>query len=150
MEIKRLTKENLKDYIKYLNTALSEEPEQIMTDSVDEKSMEKALSDNSPELCKSLVAYEGGRLVGSLEYHFYICLQDSCKMAYVDWVYTLKPFRQRGVAKSLFCEFERLCLENGVKQYFLIQADNSGASGFYSSFRAASSAEAVILRKTIL
>lgn len=71
-------------------------------------------------------------------------------MAYVDWVYTLKPFRRRGVAKSLFCEFERICLENGVKQYFLIQADNSGASGFYSSFMAASSTEAVILRKTIL
>ena len=150
MEIKRLTKDNVKDYLDYLNMAMSIEPEMMMTDVVDKERITKALLDNTGELCQSLLAYKDNKVVGRLEYHFYTCLQDNYKMCYVDWVYTLPDYRHNGVAQSLFQELEKLCLKQGVNQYFLIQADNDNATQFYRSFKGATSTDSVILRKTII
>ena len=150
MKIEKLTKDNVIDYIDYLHIALSMEPEMMTTDTVDEKNIIEALSNHSNELCQSLLAYHGNKVVGRLEYHFYTCLQDQYKMCYVDWVYTLPNYRRKGVAQRLFQKLERICLENNINQYFLIQADNPSATAFYQSFDEASSANHTILRKTIL
>ncbi len=149
MKIKKLTIDNVKDYIDYLSTAILAEPDMMTTDFVDEETIIKALSSNSNELCKSLLAYEDNKVVGRLEYHFYTCIQDNYKMCYVNWIYTLPDYRHRGVAQSLFRELEKICLENNINQYFLIQADNEDAARFYGSFKESSSTNCMILRKTV-
>jgi acetyltransferase, GNAT family len=150
MKIKKLTEENIRDYIEYLKIARSLEPSLMMTDAVDDEDIIKRLSKDNDRLCKSLLAYEDDKVIGRLEYHFYTCLQDNYRMCYVDWVYTLPSFRCKGVAKSLFKELEKICLENNINQYFLIQADNDSATQFYASFHGASSQFCSVLRKTLI
>lgn len=70
-----------------------------------------------------------GKVVGRIEYHFYGCMQDGCRMAYVDWVYVLKPHRHQGIAQKLFAEFEK------------------DADSFYNHFVDVELVESPILRK---
>ncbi len=93
---------------------------------------------------------DGGRAVGRIEYHFYSCLQDGCRMAYVSWVYVLRDFRHRGVAQRLFQAFEADCKKNGINQYYLIQAQNENARRFYGAFEGAGTSGELILRKTLI
>lgn len=149
IEIKKLTEENIRDYIEYLKIAHSLEPSLMMTDTVDDEAIIDRLAKDNDGLCKSLLAYENDKVIGRLEYHFYTCLQDNYRMCYVDWVYILPSFRHKGVAKSLFQELETICLESNINQYFLIQADNDSAAQFYKSFDGASSQLCSVLRKTL-
>lgn len=68
-------------------------------------------------------------------------------MAYVDWVYVLKAYRHRGIARLLFAEFEKDCLQNNIDQYYLIRATNEEANSFYENFEGAESDDAPVLRK---
>lgn len=149
MEIKWLTEENVDDYIAYLTQALSLEPDLMCTDVVDEISIKQAVGNRNNGLCHSLLAYEDNKVIGRLEFHFYVCLQDLFKMAYVDWLYVLPSYRHQGVAQQLFKEFEKFCVKQRVNQYFLIQADNGNAQRFYRSFENAVSSFHAVLRKTI-
>ena len=90
---------------------------------------------------------EDGNVVGRIEYHFYGCMQDGYRMAYVDWVYVLKAYRHRGIAQMLFAELEKDCGRNGINQYYLIRARNEEADRFYGSFRGAAMEDAPILRR---
>ncbi|MCR8968763.1 GNAT family N-acetyltransferase [Facklamia sp. 7083-14-GEN3] len=149
MEIRELSKENVKDFIIYLKQALAIEPDMMTTDHIDEEAITKAVYNKPNELSRSLLAYEDGQIVGRLEFHSYLCIQDSYRMAYVNWVYTLPAYRHRGVAQSLFKAFETICLQEEINQYFLIQAENQSASRFYKAFEQASSHKEMILRKTL-
>ena len=95
----------------------------------------------------AIVLKESGKVIGRIEYHFYGCMQDGCKMAYVDWVYVLPEFRHRGVARQLFKEFESDCKQNGIDQYYLIRAENPDADKFYHSFEKAELSRVPLLRK---
>ncbi|MGX7108308.1 GNAT family N-acetyltransferase [Facklamia miroungae] len=149
MVIKELSKENVEDFIIYLKKAFAIEPDRMTTDHIDEETIIKAVSSNPNELSRSLLAYEDDQIVGRLEFHSYLCIQDAYRMAYVNWVYTLPAYRHRGVAQSLFKAFEKICLQEEINQYFLIQADNQAASRFYKAFEQATSSKEIILRKTI-
>lgn len=70
-------------------------------------------------------------------------------MAYVDWVYVLKEHRNKGVAKSLFSEFEKDCKKNKINQYFLIRATSENANYFYNSFKEVELEESPTLRKNL-
>lgn len=149
IEIKKLMSDNVEDYIGYLKKALAEEPEFMCTEKVKEEEIRKSVNDPLFSKTTSLLAYKDGEIVGRIEYHFYGCIQDVFKMAYVSWLYVMKKYRHQGIARQLFAKFEKDCKSCGVNQYFLLRAENEGAEHFYRSFEGAELSNAPILRKEI-
>ncbi len=149
MKFELLSPFNAEQYIRYLKKALLEEPDMMLIDQIDVDAIRERLNDPFYQSKKSILAIEHGVVIGRIEYHFYGCLQDGYRMAYVDWVYVLKSHRHQGVAQSLFREFEQDCKNNQINQYYLIRATNDDAETFYKSFDGAELHEQPMLRKTI-
>ena len=147
MTFERLGQENAEAYIAYLRTAMREEPEKMTAETVDEEGIRNRVSDSFYTGTTSILAMEDGNVVGRIEYHFYGCMQDGYRMAYVDWVYVLKAYRHRGIAQMLFAELEKDCERNNIDQYYLIRATNEEADRFYGNFERAELQDAPILRK---
>lgn len=74
-------------------------------------------------------------------------MQDGYRMAYVDWLYVLKQYRHKGIARKLFAEFENDCKKNNIDQFYLIRATNPEADKFYRHFEKAELSEVPLLRK---
>lgn len=148
MIFERLNSRNVTEYVDYLKTALAEEPDLMFVDNVDEEGIRRRVEDPFFNKTMSILAKIDGQVVGRIEYHFYGCLQDGYKMAYVDWIYVLKSFRHQGIARKLFAEFEKDCLKNDINQYYLIRAKNHEADSFYTHFDGVELIDSPILRKT--
>lgn len=147
MVFEKLSSENVKEYIDYLKIAMSEEPELMTADEVDEEGIKSRVQDPFFMKTTSILAKENGKVVGRIEYHFYGCMQCGTRMAYVDWVFVLKRYRHRGIAQKLFAEFEKDCRQIGIDQYYLIRATNDDADRFYKNFLGVQLSESPILRK---
>ncbi len=147
MTFEILNQNNVEDYIAYLRVAMSEEPDKMAAESIDEPGIKNRVSDSFFGRTTSILAREDGRVVGRIEYHFYGCMQDGYKMAYVDWVYVLRAYRHKGIAQMLFHEFEKDCVQNDIDQYYLIRAVNEEADRFYCHFEDAQLSETPLLRK---
>ena len=130
-----LNPENIDGYIAYLKKAMSEEPELMTADFVDESGIRERLRDPFYQHTKSILAIDNNLVVGRIEYHFYGCMQNGYRMAYVDWVFVLRDYRHRGIAQQLFKELERDCAENHIFQYYLIRVTNENADSFYRHFQ---------------
>lgn len=142
-----LDNDNVEDYIAYLKIAMSEEPDMMTAEKIDEQGIKSRISDPFFNRTTSILAKENGKVVGRIEYHFYGCMQDGYRMAYVDWVYVLKAYRHKGIAQELFGEFERDCVQNNINQYYLIRATNEEANRFYEHFEDVQLEETPFLRK---
>lgn len=142
-----LNNENVEDYIAYLKIAMSEEPDMMTAEKVDEQGIKSRILDPFFNRTTSILAKENGMVVGRIEYHFYGCMQNGYRMAYVDWVYVLKAYRHKGIAQKLFVEFERDCVQNNINQYYLIRATNEEANRFYEHFEDVQLEETPFLRK---
>ena len=142
-----LSRDNIDEYIDYLKIALSEEPDMMTTDVLDEKGLRIRIDDPFFNKTTSILAKAEGKVVGRIEYHFYGCIQNGHKMAYVDWVYVLKSWRHKGIAQRLFVEFEKDCKMHDINQYYLIRATNENADRFYKNFVDVELSDAPILRK---
>lgn len=149
MTFQKLNFENIDLYIEYLQRALEEDPDMMWIDSVDESALRERICDPFYQNTPSILAIEDSKVVGRIEYHFYGCLQDGYRMAYVDWLYVLRDYRHRGIAQRLFDEFERECREHRIDQYFLIRAENPEADRFYSARSHAELSRTPMLRKTL-
>lgn len=147
MEFQKLNDDTVESYIAYLKRAMEEEPDMMTAESVDETGIKARIRDPFYQKTPSILAMDSGKVVGRLEYHFYGCLQDGYRMAYVDWLYVLKEYRHRGIAQGLFQAFEKECRENGIHQYYLIRAENPNADKFYQSFQNAELSREPILRR---
>ena len=142
-----LNNENVEDYIAYLKIAMSEEPDMMTAEKVDEQGIKSRVSDPFFNRTTSILAKEDGMVVGRIEYHFYGCIQNGYRMAYVDWVYVLKAYRHKGIAQKLFVEFEKDCVQNNINQYYLIRAINEEANRFYEHFEDVQLEKTPLLRK---
>lgn len=129
-----LSIKNIQPYIDYLHLALSEEPDMLWVEQVDEPGIKERIGDPFYQNTKSILAIDGDDVVGRIEYHFYGCLQDGYRMAYVDWVYVLPAYRHQGIAQQLFKEFENDCVVHKIDQYYLIRSTEADADKFYHSF----------------
>ena len=149
MKIERLTESNVESYLEYLKKAMSLEPDIMTADKVDDNAIRNRISDEFYNKTTSLLAFESDTVVGRIEYHFYGCLQDGYRMAYVDWVYVLPEYRHRGIAQQLFENLEKDCKENGINQYYLIRSVNPDADRFYHRFETSYLSDEPILRKEL-
>lgn len=147
MEVHKLTQQNVDLYLACLRRAMAEEPNEMTAEEVDETGIRKRLEDPFFQNTVSLLAMENGEVIGRLEYHFYGCLQDGCKMAYVDWVYVLPEHRHKGAARQLFQAFEQACIASGIDQYYLIRSEEENADRFYHAFPDAELTREPLLRK---
>lgn len=146
-KIEKLTISNVESYIDYLKTAFKEDKDMMIADSFDSEGVKNRINDPFYQNTYSLLAFDGNKVIGRLEYHFYGCLQDGYRMCYVDWVYVLPKYRHKGVAKLLFINLEETCIENKINQYYLIRSTNDSANKFYSSFKDVTLNEEPTLRK---
>lgn len=147
MRFEILNRDNIEDYIAYLKIAMKEEPDRMTAEKVDEEGIKSRILDPFFNRTTSILAKENGMVVGRIEYHFYGCMQDGARMAYIDWVYVLKSYRHRGIAQMLFKEVERDCMRNNIDQYYLIRATNEEANRFYGSFKEVERNDVPILRR---
>lgn len=131
-----LCEKNVDSYIRYLEKALREEPDKVWIEKVDPEAIRSRVQDSFYQNTTSILAMEGEETVGRIEYHFYGCLQDGYRMAYVDWVYVLREVRRQNIGRRLFKEFEKECRKYKINQYFLIMAESEEAVRFYESFSA--------------
>lgn len=150
MEIQMLNSATVDRYLDYLKNAIENDPEMMWTDTVDEEGIRNRVNDPFYQNTVSLLAVEDGNVLGRIEYHFYGCMQDGYRMAYVDWVYVLKEHRHQGIAQALFLAFEEDCREHQIDQYFLIRAENPNADRFYKSFESVELAHSPTLRKQLI
>ena len=150
MVFERLNENNVDEYIDYLKIAMSQEPDLMVAEVVDEEGLKNRVADPFFNKTTSILAKVDGKVVGRIEYHFYGCIQDGYKMAYVDWVYVLKSYRHQGIAQKLFAEFEKDCANNNINQYYLIRARNEEADRFYGHFPDVELADSPILRKYMI
>ena len=149
MVFERLNKNNVDEYIDYLKIAMSQEPDLMVANNVDEEGLKNRVTDPFFNKTTSILAKVDGKVVGRIEYHFYGCIQDGYRMAYVDWVYVLKSYRHQGIAQKLFAEFEKDCVKNGINQYYLIRARNDEADSFYGHFADVELMDSPLLRKNL-
>ncbi|MDE6167267.1 MAG: GNAT family N-acetyltransferase [Acetatifactor sp.] len=149
MTFERLNENNVDDYIAYLKTAMHEEPDMMTAEKVDEQGIKSRISDPFFTKTTSVLAMKKGKVVGRIEYHFYGCMQDGYRMAYVDWVYVLKAHRHKGIAQMLFAELEKDCKKHNIDQYYLIRATNEAADRFYKNFQDAELNGAPSVRKDL-
>lgn len=149
MEFRKLTAETVDAFLSYLHRAMEEEPDEMTADTVDEAGIRSRVLDPFYQNTVSILAMDDGTVLGRIEYHFYGCMQDGYRMAYVDWVYVLKAHRHKGIARSLFRAFEADCAAHQIDQYFLIRAENPDADRFYQSFENAHLEAVSTLRKQL-
>lgn len=149
LSIERLNEGNATLYIEYLKKAIAIEPDMMTAEALDEAGIMDRISDDFYMNTRSLLALIDNNAVGRIEYHFYGCMQDGYRMAYVDWIYVLPDFRHRGIARELFKAFERDCKSNRINQFYLIRAENLNAEKFYKSFDGASLSKEPILRRNL-
>ena len=149
MEYRELNQETADAYISYLEKAIAEDPEMMFVESADPEGIRARVADPFYQRTTSILAMEDGKVLGRLEYHFYGCLQDGFRMAYVDWVYVRRAFRRKGIARELFREFEKRCADNRIDEYWLIPARNPSADQFYGSFSNVKRELTPTLRKTL-
>lgn len=135
MVLEALTEQNISKYLAYLHKAMAAEPDMMPAEQVDEAGIRARLSDSFYQKTKSVLAMDGEEVIGRIEYHFYGCLQDGYRMAYVDWIYVLPNFRHRGVAGQLWKAFEKDCIANQINECCCIRTTNPEADAFYHSFR---------------
>lgn len=147
LRIEKLGESNVEQYLRYLHEAMALEPQMMTAEAVDEEDIRAQVRDAFYEKTTSLLAIEGDEVVGRIEYHFYGCLQDGYRMAYVDWVYVLPKARHKGVAQALFRKMQEDCERNGINQYYLIRATNPEADRFYHAFEGAELQEVPLLRR---
>ena len=149
MYFERLNEQNVEQYIAYLKLAMQQEPDMMTVDEIDEEGIRTRLRDSFYEKSTSILAMENNQVAGRIEYHFYGCIQDGYRMAYVNWVYVLPEYRHSGVARKLFAEFEKDCEKHEIHQYYLIRATNENADRFYKKFENVQLDEEPMLRKIL-
>ena len=111
------------------------EPEMMHVEAVDREGLRRRVKDPFYQNTISILAMENDQVLGRIEYHFYGCMQDGYRMAYVDWVYVLPEARHKGVAQGLFQEMEKDCRKHGINQYYLIRATNPNADNFITALK---------------
>ena len=60
-------------------------------EAVDREGLRRRVKDPFYQNTTFILAMENDQVLGRIEYHFYGCMQDGYRMAFVDWVYVLKP-----------------------------------------------------------
>lgn len=148
MQFEFLNQRNVEKYIEYLRDVFKDEPNSMPADHIEETQIRERVCNPFYTYSKSILALDSDKVVGQLEYHFYGCILNGAKMAYVDWIHVLSSRRKQGIASALFKQFEIDCLNNDIDQYYLIRGEDIAAKAFYDKFINSTTTLSPILRHT--
>ena len=134
MEIKRYTKDQIRDVIAFEQNLRKEE--NVWGWEIDDtylknvtQSFEKTEFDNSV----SMLAYIDGEVVGRIDSSMIYSHFDGSVKAYLDWICVLKSCRQKGVAQALMNSLQRELKKCGVDTLMGLIDSNEEAQRFYRS-----------------
>lgn len=134
MKIERYTKDRIPDVLDF-ERRLREE-EDFWGWEIDDayiQSVEKSFEDNAFADSVSLLAYDGGRVVGRIDSVIIASHFDGSKKAYLDWICVIKSYRHRGVAQRLLETLRRNLKSQQIDALIALTASNEEAQRFYKS-----------------
>ena len=135
MEIKRYTKEQIPEVLRFEQNLRAEES--FYNWDIGEayiKRVEQSFEDDQFRNSVSLLAYLDGRVVGRIDSTLICSHFDGSTKAYLDWICVLKSSRHMGVARKLMGALRKLLREEyGVDTLIGLIASNEEAQRFYRS-----------------
>ncbi len=131
---RKMTSNDLELMVMYEKESRELEPD-VFSDFDEESYRKKFLENQIEEAINNdvVLCIENDSIIGRIDIISEYSYMDFGSIGYIDWVYVLKPFRNKGIAKLLFLEAEKLFKENGVGEYYLFVASNEEAKYFYKS-----------------
>ena len=93
----------------------------------------RSFEDSAFASCVSLLAYDGGRVVGRIDASMIASRFDGSQKAYLDWICVVKSSRHQGVAQQLMEALRATLKARGVTTLVALTAANEEAQRFYRS-----------------
>lgn len=81
----------------------------------------------------SVLAYDGGAVVGRIDASLIASRFDGSKKAYPDWICVIKSYRHQGVAQQLLESLRQILKERHIDTLIALTAANEEAQRFYKS-----------------
>lgn len=132
IEVVRYTKEKIPDVVAFEHALWKEEA--FWNWEIDEnyrKKVEQSFEQSVFANSISLLAYDGGRVVGRIDSSMIASHFDGSVEAYLDWICVIKSCRHRGVAQQLMQSLRAELKKAGVDTLVGLIAANEEAQRFY-------------------
>ena len=132
VEIKRYTRERIPDVLQFERDLRAEGD--FWGWEIDEKyiaDVTKSFEDPAFADSLSLLAYEGGKVVGRIDSTRICSHFDGSVKAYLDWICVIKSWRHKGVAQQLMSALRAQLKAQGVNTLIGLIASNEDAQRFY-------------------
>ena len=98
------------------------------------QAVERSFEDSSFDNSISLLAYDGGKVVGRIDSTMIASHFDGSKnKAYLDWICVLKSCRHQGVAQRLMEALRETLKKEHIDTLIALTASNDEAQSFYRS-----------------
>ena len=97
------------------------------------RAVEASFADSAFDGSISLLAYDGGAVVGRIDSSLIASRFDGSKKAYLDWICVLKSCRHRGVAQRLLAALRDILRRRHIDTLIALTAANEEAQRFYRS-----------------
>ena len=134
MKIIRFTEKELPDVLDF-EKRLREE-EDVWGWDIDDayiKSVKDSFADKRFDDSVSLLAYDGGKVVGRIDSCILPSRFDGSVKAYLDWICVVKSSRHKGVAQALLDELKKELRAKSIDTLIALTASNDEAQSFYKS-----------------
>jgi GNAT superfamily N-acetyltransferase len=134
LEIRAFTKDRIPDVLDFESRLRKEEDfwgweiNQAYVSAV-----ERSFDDRSFRDCVSLLAYDGGTVVGRIDASLIASRFDGSKKAYLDWICVIKSSRHQGVAQRLLESLRQILKDRQIDTLIALTAANEEAQRFYKS-----------------
>ena len=138
MEIIDYTRDLIPEVMDFERRLREEEP--FYSWEIDEtyqKRMETSFDDPRFANAISLLAREGGRVVGRIDGSLIASRFDGTVNGYLDWICVVKSSRHAGTAQALLAELRRRMKQAGAGQLIALMAANEEAQRFYRAVEGA-------------
>lgn len=93
----------------------------------------RSFDDRSFDDAVSVLAYDGGAVVGRIDASLIASRFDGSKKAYLDWICVIKSYRHQGVAQQLLESLRQILKERHIDTLIALTAANEEAQRFYKS-----------------
>lgn len=146
MKIEKLNLTHLDMLLEYLDKVLKEDPDEVFFKDFNREDLKSRIE---KEEAPSLVAIIDNKIVGRIEYHTHKCLVDGYVITYIELLYVLKEYRKHKVGTSLIKKMEEVLKQEGVNEYFLLEAQNEESLNFYKSLESTCVTKEIVFRKDV-
>ena len=133
--IQKYTKEHIPDVLAFEAQLREEEPGHWPWDigPASAAAVERSFFDSAFNASLSLLAYDGGKVVGRIDCAIIASHFDGSKKAYLDWICVLKSRRHSGVAQKLLSALKTELKAHGIDTLIALTDEDAAAQRFYRS-----------------